>query len=246
MSKEKEQFDSLGSDYSSFVAIDPIRNDLHYPSMKNSLGDLADKHVLDIGCGDGAFDRMLVSATGARVDGFDIAPHLIDIARQNERVSPLGINYTVSDHIGFTSGAPYDKAVTVMVLPYASDRKDLESFLMCASRNLKKEGVFHSIIFNPSFNEFDKLIANRRFVQLGGRKVEVNFLDPISKEKQFKSILTQYTQHDYEKAIQSAGFEQAVFNIMKPTRLAMQRLGKEFWKDCISSQPYSLMVCKKS
>lgn len=58
------------------------------------LGDLVGKAVLDAGCGEGFFARIL-AARGARVTGIDIAPRLIALARERD---PQGtIAYRVAD-----------------------------------------------------------------------------------------------------------------------------------------------------
>lgn len=54
-----EQFNYGHQEYASFIESDPIRNFLHYPSVIKELGELEGKQVLDIGCGDGLFDRRI-------------------------------------------------------------------------------------------------------------------------------------------------------------------------------------------
>mgnify|MGYP001386899604 CR=1 FL=1 len=45
------------------------------------LGDLNGREVLDAGCGEGYFSRVL-AARGARVTGIDLSPRLIEIAQK--------------------------------------------------------------------------------------------------------------------------------------------------------------------
>ena len=45
------------------------------------LGDLRDKTILDVGCGEGE-DGMILAKLGARVTGLDVSPAAIELARQ--------------------------------------------------------------------------------------------------------------------------------------------------------------------
>ncbi len=64
------------------------------PIMLALLGDLADKTVLDAGCGEGFLARIL-AARGAHVTGIDLSPRLIALARECD---PAGtIDYRVAD-----------------------------------------------------------------------------------------------------------------------------------------------------
>jgi 2-polyprenyl-3-methyl-5-hydroxy-6-metoxy-1,4-benzoquinol methylase len=63
------------------------------PSLLDLLGDVRGRRVLDAGCGEGYLSRVL-AARGALVTGADIAPSLVEQARQK---GPSGIDYRVAD-----------------------------------------------------------------------------------------------------------------------------------------------------
>ena len=50
------------------------------------LGDLRDKTILDVGCGEGE-DGMILAKLGARVTGLDVSPAAIELARQRAQVN---------------------------------------------------------------------------------------------------------------------------------------------------------------
>ena len=50
------------------------------------LGDLRDKTILDVGCGEGE-DGMILAKLGARVTGLDVSPAAIELARQRAAVN---------------------------------------------------------------------------------------------------------------------------------------------------------------
>lgn len=70
--------------------------------MLATIGDVQDKNVLDLGCGEGYLAREL-ALRGAKVWGIDVAPTMIELARSKD---PYGsINYIVSD---ITQALPYE------------------------------------------------------------------------------------------------------------------------------------------
>lgn len=96
---EQSGYDSFADDYARYV----IRQspeafhftlDLVLPRMLEVAGSLDGLAVLDAGCGEGIVSRSLPGAP-ARVVGIDIAPRLIDYARERD---PTGaITYLVHD-----------------------------------------------------------------------------------------------------------------------------------------------------
>ena len=52
------------------------------------MGDLADKRILDVGCGEGG-NAALLATLGARVTGVDISPKSIEIARERARLNHI-------------------------------------------------------------------------------------------------------------------------------------------------------------
>ena len=63
-------------------------------SLLDLLGDINGRAVLDAGCGEGFFARILV-ARGARVTGIDLAPRLIALAREKDGQGAIA--YRVAD-----------------------------------------------------------------------------------------------------------------------------------------------------
>lgn len=62
---------SVGDSYPAHYAVGPTQ--YVYTQMRDVLGDLNGKHVLEVGCGEGWITRELAQR-GARVSAFDISP----------------------------------------------------------------------------------------------------------------------------------------------------------------------------
>ncbi len=238
------QFNKIEKDYSSFVDIDPIRNFLHYPAVVRELGNTEGRRILDVGCGDGLFDRKLAGLE-AKVTGYDIAPDLIAIARQKEIEEPLGIVYVVADPKNFASTELFDDSVSIMVLPYASSAEYLDLFFNSTHRFLKPKGRFISVVFNPEFRAFDEVIANRRFSRIDGLRTSVQFLDAQSGVIKFTAELSHFSKDIYEKTALKSGFKNLAWKLPVPTDEGVLSLGSDFWKKLKASRPYSVFVAEK-
>lgn len=244
MEKEVKQFNEISDKYASFVDEDPIRNFLHYPTVIKLLGNMSGSLMLDIGCGDGLFDKKLAEL-GSRVFGYDKAADLISIANKGEAEKPTGNQYFVADPLSFESKERFDNAVSVMVLSYAPDSKYLVNFFNSAYKHLKDGRRFVSVIFNPNFTFFDEVVANRVFKKLPDNKIEVNFLNPKDKTLKFTAQLSQFTALKYENAAREAGFKNVSWENLYPNDLGLNALGKEFWKLCEEKQPYQVFIVEK-
>lgn len=91
-------WDAAASDWARIVRAgqDPHRELVLDPATLALLGDVAGLRVLDAGCGEGRFARMLAER-GARVVGVDLSPRMIELAREEEERELRGIEYLVGD-----------------------------------------------------------------------------------------------------------------------------------------------------
>jgi SAM-dependent methyltransferase len=106
------------------------------PTMLALLGEVAGQDVLDAGCGEGYLSRIL-AARGARMTGVDLAPRLIDVARQ--KGSPGEIVYLTAD---LSEPQPelagrFDALASYLVL---NDVEEYRGFAGTLARSLKTGG----------------------------------------------------------------------------------------------------------
>lgn len=66
------------------------------PFMISWCGDVRDRDVLDLGCGEGYVARRL-AGLGAKVQAVDVSGEMVERAREQESQDALGINYRVAD-----------------------------------------------------------------------------------------------------------------------------------------------------
>jgi len=178
--------------YANYINADPFRRALHFPAVEAVLGDLNNKRILDIGCGDGLFPRLLAER-GASVVGYDKASEKIAEAWAHKDARQLDVSFVVATPHTFLHDGAFDAAISVMVLQFATSPEELAAFFRSASRHLGSGGRFTSVVINPLFSAFGQDFVVRRFTKLDGNKVRSEFVDRSSGRVEMTVELHQYT-----------------------------------------------------
>jgi cyclopropane fatty-acyl-phospholipid synthase-like methyltransferase len=230
--------------YADYIKDDPFRRGLHYPAVEEVLGDLNKKRILDVGCGDGLFPRLLAER-GASVVGYEKAPEKIVEARGHKDAQRLDVKYVAATQHTFSHDGEFDAATSVMVLPYATSLEDLTAFFRSTGRHLIAGGRFASVVLNPSFSAFATDFFVRRITKLQGNKVRIDFLDQASGNVEMTMEQHQYTKQEYERAAVAGGMKPEAWEAPFAMREAVEQIGKSFWQPCHEHQPYALFIARK-
>ncbi|WP_406636307.1 class I SAM-dependent methyltransferase [Amycolatopsis sp. WGS_07] len=116
------------------------------PVLLRLLGDVRGRRVLDAGCGNGYFSRIL-AARGAEVTGVEPATSLISFAREK---SGDDISYLQADLTQLPKLEPFDAVVCSMVLMAIPDWKPA---MRACVEALRPGGLFVFAIVHPAFEE---------------------------------------------------------------------------------------------
>jgi SAM-dependent methyltransferase len=120
------------------------------PQVMALCEPLADKFVLDLGCGEGYCSRML-RQRGAQVVGLDVSERMIELARQAERAQPLGIRYDTADAVTADLGdASVDLVVAVFLFNYLAVEQ-MHKTMANVHRMLRPGGSFVFAVPHPAF-----------------------------------------------------------------------------------------------
>lgn len=101
--------------------------------------------LLDVACGTGEHGRFLAGDHGFAVDGIDIEPMLLEMARAKV---PAGV-FRIADMVDFELGRTYDAVVSLFSsIGYACTEVSLRNALAAMARHLKPGGV---LVVEPWF-----------------------------------------------------------------------------------------------
>lgn len=128
----------------------PWRMHVEYHTLFGLLGDLSGKSVLDLACGEGFYTRFLRRAGAGRTVGVDLSRGMIDLALEEERRQPLGIEYLQRDAASLDLGAGFDLVVAAYLLNYAHDYDALLGMCRAVARHLPSGARFVTVNNHPA------------------------------------------------------------------------------------------------
>lgn len=184
-----------------------------FPNLIRLLGDVKEKHVLDLACGQGIFSRLLKQGK-AEVTGVDIARELIDIAEKKNRTEHISIRYfaTPSDDLYMIKNKTQDVVVCILAL---QNIEKLQDTLKEVSRILKKGGKFLFVLNHPCFripkvsswgyDEHTKTQYRRLDEYMSESKVKIDMTPGTEKNKKYTVSFHRPLQV-YIKALAKHGF----------------------------------------
>jgi ubiquinone/menaquinone biosynthesis C-methylase UbiE len=163
--------------------------------------------VLDLGCGNGYFSRMIASS-GASVIGLDVAEPLIKKARADIR----GVEFIVADAANIPEQVDnkFDAIVCVLAL---QNMEHLDKVFKECARLLKKEGRFIFVLNHPAFRipkksswgwDEERKVQYRRldgYLSMAREKIDMS----PSKQGKETTLSFHRSLQDYSKALANAG-----------------------------------------
>lgn len=135
-----DDFQEAGKDFA--------RDRVHGPALLRAVGPLRSQRVLDVGCGQGRFTRLL-ARRGGKVVGVDWSEKMIEAAVRHEREDPQGIEYRILDARKLGTAWPpgsFDVAVACMAF---MDMPDLPRVLRGVRSVLRPGGRLVASVSHP-------------------------------------------------------------------------------------------------
>jgi len=127
------------------------------PAVTNIIGNLKNKTVLDVGCGNGYWTRFFRDH-GARSTGIDILKDQILLAKQHDD----GIAYKVSDASRFYAKGNFDIIFVDHVLSENKSVSTIVKILKNLTRSLKQGGVLVLSEMHPAVAHFPVTITTEK------------------------------------------------------------------------------------
>mgnify|MGYP006348765553 FL=1 len=125
----------MGTDYNKISKeyqaskLQPWRKHVEAYTLLQLIGDLSNKNVLDLACGEGFYTRLLKLKGANHVEGVDISKGMIELARESEDQNPLGITYHVQDVLNLDLNKKFDLISASYLLNYAKTAEEMEQGL---------------------------------------------------------------------------------------------------------------------
>ena len=158
-------WDRIADDWARHADTNDYRNLFLIPVTLNLLGDVSGKRILDLGCGEGSYCRVL-KKRGADVTGIDGSEKLINISKARSDSSIKFLVRNANDLDGIVENS-FDIVVAAMSL---MDVEDYEESVSEVRRVLKEDGYLLMSILHSCFSDrftnrrsyFDRHVWNER------------------------------------------------------------------------------------
>ncbi|MFA5382859.1 MAG: class I SAM-dependent methyltransferase [Candidatus Micrarchaeia archaeon] len=242
-----EVYDKIAKTYAE-IGVNNIRREFAIdPTFFKLLGEIKNKTVLDLGCGEGDYTRKISRLGASKVVGMDISKEMIELAEAEEKLHPLGITYFVSDVIELPFLEEFDIVTAGMLLHYSKTKEELLAMCKNIYKNLKKGGRFITMNNNPNIEGNSNLkkygeICTATIPVMEGSEILIHFYKE-GKEVQFVNYY--WSIKIYEWALQEAGFTQIEWHNLEISKEGIEKFEKGFWDEFLSKPIIIGLTCKK-
>ena len=242
-----KQFDTLGQAYEDTHSM-PFRHYMEAATLIERLGDLHGLSVLDVGCGSGAYSRLLKHLGAERVLGVDASAGMIETARWREAHEKLGIDYVCGDIADVAGLGSFDLALGVYVLPYAESVEHLRHMCRNVADALTPHGRFVTLPLNPDFAADPDWYSPYGFT-LHSTPPRVDgspaILNVEFDDARFSVTARAWRHETLEAVLRSAGFTDTEWLELRPSEKGIAEHGQEFWQRYVTC-PHALVIdCRK-
>jgi len=172
------------------------------PHVLTLLGNVKNQRILDAGCGEGYFSRILAKK-GAIVTALEPST-LLEYAKSYEKQEKLGIEYISADLCEFEQNNFYNSIVAINVF---MDIPDAKSAIQKCSENLKSGGKLIFSILHPCFYFFNINSAD------SCKKSEIDYFSE-RQLKQKNDVITHRQLSTYINYVTSAGL--SISKVIEP------------------------------
>ncbi|PHJ55341.1 methyltransferase type 11 [Nostoc linckia z18] len=241
-------YDSIAEQYKKSKQL-PFRLHIEAYTYFHLLGNLANKSILDLACGEGFYTRQFQLQGAAKVIGVEISEKMIELARREEATQPQGIEYILADVLELGKIGNFDLVAASFLLNYAQTREELLKMCHNIFINLKPGGRFVTMNNNAS-QPPTSYLATEKYGFIKSINSPLIEGTPITytiygNGQKFSFDNYYLSTETYEWAFRSVGFQEV--NWQKPivSPQGVEEFGQEFWQDFIDCVPIIGIECVK-
>lgn len=229
--------------------VNPIKKYSEEYTFFEVLGDVQDKSVLDLACGDGFYTRMIRQAGAKPVLGVDISAEMIRLAKKAEEENPLQIGYQVADVARLGQIGVYDLVTAVYLLQYAPDEASLYQMMDTAFVNLRPQGRFVTVTGNPdvTLEHLQAQALYGAFVTPGGELGDGTPLHNRIRTGQSEVSFNNYhwTKATLERLLFQVGFQTCTWHSMNVSERGRALYPEVFWQTFLTYPGIALLECQR-
>uniref|UniRef100_B8HWX8 Methyltransferase type 11 n=1 Tax=Cyanothece sp. (strain PCC 7425 / ATCC 29141) TaxID=395961 RepID=B8HWX8_CYAP4 len=246
----REDYDQVAERFRSYRQFSLLNDPETYTYFKR-LGDLKDKTVLDLACGEGFYTRQLKQQGASRVVGVDRSAAMLALAQQAESDQPLGIEYRQADVFELALGEQFNCVVAAYLLNCAQTPAQLLSLCTNIHRHLQSGGWFFTVNHNLDLPiaDYPKLekygIRKELAKELAAELVEGTPINVrLTVNAQGETILLEdcyLSRSTYVWALTTAGFSQIEWYTPEVSPQGLAQLSLDYWQDFLHA-PHMMFI----
>jgi len=237
------QYDTIAEQYAETQDKRLNRVYNYEPSFLEVAGNLVERTVFDMACGDGRMTRQAVARGAVEVTGVDLSPEMIKLAQEKGgcidyfqgRVGKLG------------PIAKFDQVWGTFLLHYAETKEELEAMAEDIAINLRTGGKFVAFNQNP-LCPFSKEYQYGTTVfpegpLFEGQRIKVTLWDGDKEGASFVNY--HWNISTYNQALTKAGLKDIVWHPTKVSSEGIAKFGKEFWDKAYQYPTVNIIEARK-
>ena len=244
----------MGTDYNKISKeyqaskLQPWRKHVEAYTLLQLIGDLSNKNVLDLACGEGFYTRLLKLKGANHVEGVDISKGMIELARESEDQNPLGITYHVQDVLNLDLNKKFDLISASYLLNYAKTAEEMEQFAKVIANHLNPNGRFITINSSPNYRG-----NKENLMKYGFSRESENYLEGADilfrfyqADGNFIEVINYHLESlTHNIAFKKAGLLNVQWHDLELSPEGKEEDGEEYWKSILSDQPIIGFSCNK-
>ncbi len=240
-------YDKISKEYKD-CKLQPWRKHIETYSFFKLVGDLSNKNVLDLACGEGFYSRQLKQRGANNVEGVDVSKSMIELARKSEDQNPLGITYHLQNVLNLELNKTFDLITASYLLNYAKSIEDLIEFGKVITKHLKPNGRFITINSNPNYKGALNSLFKYGFTRenksyLEGGEIVYRFYTP---DENYIEVVNYHLKiRTHEIALRQANLSNIQWHNVELSPEENKEYGEEYWKSFLTSQPIIGLSCNK-
>lgn len=240
------QYDAIAEKYQR-TRESPLRTYIEAHTFLSLIGDIRGQSILDLACGEGFYTRRLKELGAERVVGVDISPQMIALATEQERQSPVGVEYVCADVEGMDCQGEFDIVGAAYLLHYSKNEQALLHMCQSIVDHLPASGRFVTLNENPDqsveqYAGYAQYGFNKTVEQPRRDGSEITYWMVAGREL-FNFQACFFSRDTYERVLTAAGFRDIRWHPLVVAEEGIEAHGASYWQEYLSNPPVIGLEC---